>query len=314
MQMIIFIIFIIVVCLFVLASWILTNILIKPKTIPYEDLYEREKANGRLDSEWYDSLDKKDFNIKSRYGYMLSCQLLNNELSSEQFSQKKEKIKIAIICHGYTSGKYGSVIYSKLYLKRGITVLTYDHRNHGLSGKAFTSMGYYEKFDLQTVIDWCYENYGTNLAIITHGESMGAATVLSHLTIDGRVRCVISDCAYSNLRDLLGYQINKYYHLPAFPFLPIAKVIIKLRAGFWITDVAPMKGVISTNAPILFIHGGNDTYVPYSMSLDMYEKKPDKKEMYLVPGASHAVSILTEPIEYEKVLNAFLDKYYFDKK
>ena len=46
----------------------------------------------------------------------------------------------------------------------------------------------------------------------------------------------------------------------------------------------------------------------------MYEKKPDKKEMYLVPLASHAVSILTEPLEYEKVLNNFLDKYYFDKK
>ena len=314
MQMIILIISIILLCLLILTSWILSNILLKPKIISNEELFQREKANGRIDSKWYDTLEKKEFNIESRYGYTLSCQLINNELSSEQFTKKKEKIKIAIICHGYTSGKYGSVVYSRLYLKRGITVLTYDHRNHGLSGKAFTSMGYYEKFDLQTVIDWCYENYGTNIAIVTHGESMGAATVLSHLTIDGRVRCVVSDCAYSSLRDLLKYQLKKYYHLPAFPFLPIAKIIIRLRAGFWITDVVPMKGVLSTNAPILFIHGGKDTYVPYSMSQDMYDKKPEKKEIYLVPLATHAVSILTEPLEYEKVLNAFLDKYYFEKK
>ena len=229
--MIIFVILVVVACVIVLACWRLTNILLNPKIISYKDLYQREIVNGRLDSEWYDTLEKKEFNIESRYGYMLSCELINNELSSEQFINKKGKIKIAIICHGYTSSKYGSVIYSKLFLKRGITVLTYDHRNHGLSGKAFTSMGYYEKFDLQTVIDWCYETYGTNLAIVTHGESMGAATVLSHLTIDGRVRCVVSDCGFSNLYDLLKYQIKKYYHLPAFPFLPIAKVIIKLRAG-----------------------------------------------------------------------------------
>jgi fermentation-respiration switch protein FrsA (DUF1100 family) len=314
MQMIILIIFIIVICLIVLASWILTNILIKPKTIPYEDLYQNEKENGRLDSEWYDTLEKKDFTLESRYGYTLSCQLLNNELSSEQFEKKKGKIKIAIICHGYTGGKYRSVVYSKLFLNRGITVLTYDHRNHGLSGKAFTSMGYYEKFDLQTVIDWCYETYGTNLAIVTHGESMGGATVLSHLAIDGRVRCVISDCSFSNLRDLVKHQLKKYYHLPAFPFIPIANLIIKLRAGFWMRDVAPIRGVMSSNAPILFIHGGMDTYIPYSMSVDMYEKKLDKKEICLIPGASHAESIVTEPKEYEKVLNAFLDNYYFDKK
>lgn len=312
--MIIFIILIIIICLFVLVSWILTNVLLKPKTISSEDLFEKEKSNGRLDSEWYETLDKKDFNIDSKYGYTLSCQLLNNELSSMQFEKKKEKIKIAIICHGYTVGKYRSVIYSKLFLNRGITVLTYDHRNHGLSGKAFTSMGYYEKFDLQTVIDWCYATYGTNLAIVTHGESMGGATVLSHLAIDGRVRCVISDCSFSNLRDLVKHQLKKYYNLPAFPFIPIANLIIKLRAGFWIGDVAPIRGVMSTNAPILFIHGGMDTYIPYSMSVDMYEKKLDKKEISLIPGASHAQSIDTEPREYEKVLNAFLDNYYFDKK
>lgn len=314
MQMIIFIILIIVICLFVLVSWILTNVLLKPKTITSEELYEREKANGRLDSEWYDTLDKKDFTIESKFGYTLSCQLLNNELSNKQFEKKKEKIKIAVICHGYTVGKYRSVIYSKLFLNRGITVLTYDHRNHGLSGKTFTTMGYYEKFDLQTVIDWCYQTYGTNLAIVTHGESMGGATVLSHLAIDGRVRCVISDCSYSNLRDLVKHQLKKYYHLPAFPFIPIANLIIKLRAGFWMRDVSPIRGVLSSNAPILFIHGGMDTYVPYSMSVEMYDKKLDKKEICLIPGASHAESIVTEPLEYEKVLNAFLDKYYFDKK
>ncbi len=295
----------------VTVSWVLSNIVLKPKVIDYEELYQRELEEGRLTDKIYQGWDKEDFIIRSRYGYNLSCQLINNDTSKKQVGNPSGKMKIAIICHGYTCGKYSSMMYADLFLKRGITVLTYDHRNHGLSGKAFTSMGYYEKFDLQTIIDWCYEEFGTNLAIVTHGESMGAATVLSHLAIDGRVRCTIADCSYSNLKKLLLHQLKKYHHLPQFPFLAIASILIKLRAGFWIDDVVPLDGAVQSNAPILFIHGLEDDYVPCSMSKDMYDAKLDKKELYLAPNAMHAQSCQKNRVEYEKVLNDFLDQYFF---
>ncbi len=297
--------------LILMTSFILSNILLKPRRIKYETLFTREIETKRLDKKWYDNLDKREFTIKSRYGYDLSCSLLNSSESKKQLDNPKEKIKLAIICHGYTSCKYGSLLYAKLYIKRGISVLVYDHRNHGLSGKTFTSMGYYEKFDLQTVVDWCYDTFGQNLAIVTHGESMGGATVLSHLTIDGRVRAVVSDCSYDTLENLIKYQIKKFYHLPQFPFILIADIIIRMRAKFSIKDVNPISGVIHTNAPILFIHGLEDDYIPYSMSENMYNKKLYKREIYLAPNASHAQSGVKNSEEYEKVLNAYLDKYYF---
>ncbi|QHQ62699.1 hypothetical protein Ana3638_19550 [Anaerocolumna sedimenticola] len=170
---IILFIFLAVVILLAAASWVLSNIVLRPKVLAYDKLYQREIEEGRLNEKEYQSLEKEDFIIKSRYGYDLSCQLINNEISKEQFLNPDTKLKIAIICHGYTCGKYSSMIYASMFLKKGITVLTYDHRNHGLSGKAYTTMGYYEKFDLQTVLDWCYSEYGPNLAIVTHGESMG---------------------------------------------------------------------------------------------------------------------------------------------
>lgn len=304
-------IFLALVILLIAVSWILSNIILKPKVIAYDKLYQRELEEGRLVDEIYQSWDKEDFNIRSRYGYDLSCQLINNDISKKQFSDPDNKLKIAIICHGYTCGKYSSMIYAEMFLKKGITVLTYDHRNHGLSGKAYTTMGYYEKFDLQTVLDWCYSEYGTNLAIVTHGESMGGATVLSHHAIDGRVRVTIADCSYSSLDELLRHQLKKYYHLPAFPFLTLAKGIIRLRAGFWLDDVVPQAGAVQSHSPILFIHGLEDDYVPYSMSQAMYDAKPDKKEIYLAPNAKHAQSCQKNHEEYERVLIQFLEKYYF---
>jgi fermentation-respiration switch protein FrsA (DUF1100 family) len=98
--------------------------------------------------------------------------------------------------------------------------------------------------------------------------------------------------------------------LPKFPFLPIARIIIKLRAGFWLDDVNPLKGVVHSNAPVLFIHGLEDVYVPCSMSKDMYDAKPNKKELYLAPNAKHAQACQKNRTEYENVLNDFLNQYY----
>lgn len=295
-----------------ICSWFLSNILLKPKKKLEEKLFQREIDNGRLNKELYQSWCKKDITIKSRYGYNLSCQMINNEISKKQFDQAYGKIRFAILCHGFSCDKSSSMMYAELFLKRGITVLTYDHRNHGLSGSALTSMGYYEKFDLQTIVDWCFEEYGTNISIITHGESMGAATVLTYLAIDGRVRCAIADCSYSNLKQLVNYQLKHYYHIPRIPFLPIARLLIKIRADFWLEDVVPLDGVIQSNAPILFIHGLEDNYIPCSMSQKMYDAKADKKELYLAPNAGHAESCQKNREEYEQVVNDFLDKYYFN--
>lgn len=272
-------IIVVIILIIMICSWLVSNILLKPKKRLREKLFQREIDNGRLMEDLYQSWSKKDFTIRSRYGYNLSCQMINNEISEKQYEQAYGKIRFAIICHGFSCDKSSSMMYAELFLKRGITVIAYDQRNHGLSGSALTSMGYYEKFDLQTIVDWCFEKYGTNISIVTHGEAMGAATVLTHLAIDGRVRCAISDCSFSNLKQVVNYQLKNYYHIPKIPFLPIARLLIKMRADFWIEDVVPIDGVIQSNAPILFIHGQEDKYIPSSMSKEMYDEKADKKEL-----------------------------------
>lgn len=296
--------------LLLVGCWFLSNRIVKPRRIQYEKLFQREIDKRGLKKEWYDNLVKKEFFLRSRYGYSISCMMLNNK-KDEKEEKPVSKKQIAILCHGYTCSKYQSLLYAKMFLKRGLSVLIYDHRNHGLSGKTYTSMGYYEKFDLQTIVDWCYETYDNQVAIVTHGESMGAATVLSHLSIDGRVRAVIADCAYDSLVHLAKYQLKRFYHLPVIPFAVIANFFIKLRAGFSVYDVVPMDGGSKTNAPVLFIHGDEDKYIPASMSVRMYEEKKDKKDLYIAPNAGHAESYIKNEKEYEKRVNRFLDEYFF---
>lgn len=296
---------VILIALFI-ATWILTNVILKPKTWTTKDTYKDEVALGRLDEEFFQNVQKEEFIIKSRYGYDLSGMILSNE----ETNRPENHIRVAVLCHGYTRCKYGAVVYAQMLMEQGFTTVIYDHRNHGESAKEFTTMGYYEKFDLKTIIDYCYEKFGPDIRIVTHGESMGAATVLNHLAIDDRIACCIADCGYSDLKELQKFQLKTYYNLPSFPFISLANLVLKIRAGFWIKEVSPKDGAIHSKTPILFIHGEEDDFVPTVMSKKMYQAREGIKELYLCPGAKHAESCVVDPENYRKVITKFLDKYY----
>ncbi len=281
--------------------WLLSNLLVKPRRLPYQKGFQREKDCKKFDFELYNKRKKQNFTVLSDYGYPLSCELVEAE--------DNEELKIAILCHGFGHARYGSIKYMELFLKLGFHVLLYDHRNHGSSGKALTSMGFYEKYDLINVVDWCYKKYGDNCKIITHGESMGAATVLLHLGVDDRIKGVIADCPYSDLNKLLRHQLKQYYHLPAF-LIPIESAIMYIRNGCWFHQVSPIKVVRQTDTPILFIHGKIDSMVPANMSKEMYEAKPRNKAIYLVAKAKHADCYCKNPNGYESRIKDFLDKVF----
>ncbi len=277
----------------------MANLLLKPKQLPRDKLFIREAQGGRFNQASYDKINKQQFTVMSDFGYLLSCELLKPEQTTG---------KLAILCHGFSRSKYGSMIYAEIFLKLGYKVLIYDHRNHGLSGKAYTSMGYFEKYDLKKIVDWCYQRYGPDISIVTHGESMGGATVILHQGIDPRISCVISDCAYSDLKQLLVHQLHTYYHLPKL-LIPAESLITYLRAGFWYRDVSPIRVVSRMKRPLLLIHGKRDRYVPASMAKQMYACKKNKKAIYLVAGATHAQSCMKNPVGYAERVEEFLRRY-----
>lgn len=280
--------------------WCLSNLIMKPRMLTYDRGLKREIKLKHFDVQAYENSEKKNFTIKSDFDYMISCELME--------AANKANKKIAILCHGFGRAKYDSIKYALLFQKLGFTVLMYDHRNHGQSGKAFTTMGHYEKYDLKKIVDWCIEQYGSECRIVTHGESMGAATVILHLGIDKRVKCAISDCGYSDLKLLLCHQMKEFYHLPKC-FIPVESCMAYLRAGFRFKDVSPIKIVSQIDTPILFIHGKCDNLVPPSMSKQMYAAKKTNKAIYLVAKAKHAQSYWKNGEEYERRVEKFLNTY-----
>ncbi|MEG7978896.1 MAG: alpha/beta hydrolase [Mollicutes bacterium UO1] len=76
------------------------------------------------------------------YGTIIRPLLINNN-----------NTKLVIFCHGTTNNRWSLFYTMHLALQRGYQAVSYDARNHGLSGKSFTTLGQIEACDLQDIID-----------------------------------------------------------------------------------------------------------------------------------------------------------------
>ncbi|MCR5330479.1 MAG: alpha/beta fold hydrolase [Lachnospiraceae bacterium] len=288
-------------------SYQFAKMVLRPNTHDNEFLLNEAYEFKRFTPEYIASLNTEDIIIPSKYGYDMHGLILRSEKSELE----ENRNRIAVLCHGYTSSKIVMSGYAGILLKMGFTCIMYDHRNHGDNAKNVnTTMGYYEREDLKTVIDWIYERFGPDVRIITYGESMGSAIVLSHLEIDDRPVLTIADCGYSDLVDLFKYLLKGVYHMPVWPILPIAEIMLKIGGHFDPKDVSPRRGVIKTKIPILFCHGDQDTFVPTFMSVEMSKLGEGVRELYLCPGAIHAQSYSIDPVKYSEVVTSFITKYY----
>ncbi len=217
-----------------------------------------------------------------------------------------------ILAHGYASRGKDMGIYAEFfYDKLGYNVLLPDARGHGMSEGDYIGFGWPERKDYLIWIEKVIDRVGEDSHIALFGVSMGGATVMmvSGEELPIQVKAIIEDCGYSSASEELTYQLRKLYHLPSFPFIPLTSLITDIRAGYNFYEASAVKQVEKSKLPILFIHGGNDTFVPTEMVYKVFNACKSDKEMLIVEGAGHGLSYTIDPSTYEMKISHFLDRY-----
>lgn len=294
------IISLIIIILFLLIGYAnkLCKIVVYPKKKSYEDGYENQIKKLNLE-DFYNSLKKEEITLKSDYGYDIKGIFIPNSNSN----------KCIILCHGITVNINYSVKYIKPFYNRGFSIFMYDHRNHGLSGGDYTSMGYFEKFDLKTCANYIFNKLGDDISLGVLGESMGAATVLQYCSIDKRIDFCIEDCGYSDVFDLFRHRLKEDYKINFIPLLYIADILMKFKYSWNFKSASPITFIKDIDIPILFIHGDKDDYVPTYMVYDLFNSKTTGiREIYIAKDAKHADALISNPNKYDAVIGSFLDK------
>lgn len=283
-----------------LSGFMLTNRLmyIKPKDAAF--IYEREVKAKRFDEAWYNGCLKEELSIQSPNDYTVKGIFLKPLATRNTM----------IICHGVTESKMNSIKYARMYERLGFNTIVYDHRRHGDSGGKTTSYGHYEKFDLQAIVQAVKKIIGEDALLGIHGESMGAATTLLYAgTVEDHASFYISDCAFSDFRELLARIVKNSLSIDFKFAVDITNIFVRMRDGYSFDHVNPKLAVKNIKNPTLFLHSEPDDFIPSSMTEQLFEAKPDAKMLKIFKDGAHAQSFNESPFEYEQVITRFLHEF-----
>ncbi|WP_315122054.1 alpha/beta hydrolase [uncultured Clostridium sp.] len=305
---ILFIVFILAILVNIVASLYFYNIAIartKKDFLSNNDDLETTTIILPKDSkfQWFGSINFKDVEIISDDGLKLHGYFIEAEAPTK---------KTAILAHGYVSKGKDMISYAKFYHdKLGYNILMPDDRGHGKSEGSYVGFGWSDRKDYLKWIDYIISIVGKDSEIVLHGVSMGGATVLmtSGENLPDNVKAIVSDCAYTSVKDQLEYQLKKMYHLPSFPVIQSTSLLTKIRAGYFFSEASALEQVAKSKTPTLFIHGDADTFVPYEMVNRLYEKCASEKDIFIVPNARHATAYRDDVLGYETKVTEFISKY-----
>ena len=222
--------------------------------------------------------------------------------------------RIVILVHGYGGVGTDLAGFAYLYHQAGFHVMMPDNRGHGKSEGNYIGFGWHDREDCLRWTEYLIARLGQESAIFLHGVSMGGATVLmtSGEVLPPQVKGIISDCAYTSVNAVLAYQMKRMYRLPHFPFLAMTSLLTKLKAGYFFSEASALKQVKRATVPILFLHGGADTFVPTSMVYELYQACPTEKELVVIPNAAHAMAYFEDPDTYDTVVERFVRRILSD--
>jgi pimeloyl-ACP methyl ester carboxylesterase len=169
------------------------------------------------------------------------------------------------------------------FVPRGFDVVAYDSRRHGESPGEVCTYGFVEKRDLRHVIDGLSPD-----PVILIGSSLGAAVALQEAGSDLRVAAVVAAESFSDLRTVATERAP--WFLPR-PIIRQAFVVAEQRGRFLVDAVSPVLAAQTIKAPVLVIHGADDTETPPAHSQRIFDALAGPRRLMLVPGAAHNQSL-----------------------
>lgn len=210
-----------------------------------------------------------------------------------------------VLVHGIRADRTSMLDRAKFLFEAGYSVLLFDLQAHGESSGDRITFGALEALDVQAAVNY--------LRILTDGVGVigrslgGAACVLGPrpLTADA----LVLEAVYPDIRDAVRNRLRlRLGRLGAY-LAPLLTIQIKPRIGISPDELRPEDRITDVTAPVLILGGEQDRRTTAEETLRLYEAAPEPKELWLVPGGRHEDLHRHAPIEYEKRVLSFLERY-----
>jgi alpha-beta hydrolase superfamily lysophospholipase len=168
----------------------------------------------------------------------------------------------------------------------GLDVVCYDARGHGTS-EGHSTLGDLERHDVAAAVDAA--RYRSDRVVLV-GASMGAIAALRYAAAsDGLAGVVSVSCPAQwrlprNLRGVAAAGLTRTRVGRA-----VASRWMRIQiAPRWTNPEPPVALVPEVRAPIAFVHGAADRFVPSSAAQELFDLAREPRRMQIVPAMGHA--------------------------
>lgn len=260
----------------------------------YSDLWKaiiRPPRDNEYDDE---DLGPKKFVLKGRQYKRTDIDLVNERDLTIKWTHYEpidsqrpwKQLPCVIYLHGNSSSRIEAMQSVRLLLPENITVFSLDLSGSGKSDGEYISLGWFERDDVQTVVDFL-RNSETTSTIGLWGRSMGAVTALMHSDRDPSIAGIVWDSAFSDLKKLATELGKRYTKMPGFVLSLGMKAVassVKSKANFNLEKVAPIRHVDKAFIPAQFAHALGDDFILPSHSEELHEKYSGEKNYTTFEG------------------------------
>jgi alpha-beta hydrolase superfamily lysophospholipase len=212
-----------------------------------------------------------------------------------------------VLLHGLAEGRHMMRVRSDEIFARGWNVAVLDARGYGDSGGELGSFGGREVGDLALWLDAIAARVGPGLRLAIWGRSMGAAVALRAAAVDARIRDLVLEAPYIDLRRTASTLIRRY-RLPASRILAVLVLArARLLAGVSLDRPRPLDAAPHIKVPALILRGTADALISEDETATLAAALGGPVERVDVPGARHSKIVDVGGAELIERVGAFLD-------
>lgn len=230
--------------------------------------------------------------------------------------------KTAFILHGHTVCAAQMLAVAHWYsAELGYNVFLPDFQAHGLSEGKYRHMGWWDRFDMMQWIRMANNIFGRDgkdTRMVVTGISMGGATTMmvsAEVEKEGLeyVKCFIEDCGYTDFYNESAFVAKSMPLVPKdsvkrMALLDKVDALCLKQCGWSFRECSAVEQVRKCSLPMLFVHGGADTYVPTYMVYEVYDAKTKgEREILVVEGKDHGRAFGTQ--EYKEYVKGYLERH-----
>jgi len=222
--------------------------------------------------------------------------------------------RCAVILHGYSDAKIGGIAWAPMLRSLGLNILAIDLRAHGESGGAYSCAGFWERHDVNQVIDQIKSSRPAQTRqIVLFGISLGAATAAAAAVFRDDLAAVILEAPFADFHTAASLQADRI-GTPGPFFQDNAYRLAQWLSNADFDAVRPIDTIPKIMAPLMVIQSGDDPFLTDSdhaairRAVESRDSAAGPGICWDIPCVHHCVGMLLDPVLYRTRIEEFLSK------